>query len=173
MTLDKVLNQGQDRGSTCTDYSAGNDSDTEIHTEDDKKKKSLQQQRTETSFLFFHNMNISCFDFIKQSDKQRSLHCGGGCMYARPHMAKKRKTIFNHSIHLVGPLSRWVWPLCPHNKTSIHSFQGPFLYKTLKACKTLVTATAFCFPNLVSELGEKNDHISNSFNWTFIHWSYL
>ena len=138
-----------------------------------KKKQTLPQHQTETLFLFFHIMNISCFDFIKQCNKQGSLHCGGGSMYARPHMARERNTIFNHSIHLVWPLSQWVWPLCPHNKTSTHSFQGPFLYKTLKACKTLVTATAFCFQNLASDLGEKNDHISNSFNRTFIHWSYL
>lgn len=58
MTLDKVLHQSQDRGSTWTYYFTQNASDPEIHTEDKKKKKKL---KTETLFLSFQYLNISLF----------------------------------------------------------------------------------------------------------------
>lgn len=118
-----------------------------------KKIKKISQHRNFTSVLSVHECILLWLYNTVWEPEILALWR----MNARPHRKGKQSSILLFiSSGLYADESD---PCALKIKKSIQ-FSRSLSYKTLKAYKTAMTATAYCLQNLVSELGVKNDRIS-------------
>lgn len=167
MTLDKVLHQSQDRGSTWTFYSTG----MPLTLKFTLKTKNFN---VETLLLFFESFNTSFFGCVMQFDKLeilapwRMLYVYRAA-YSKDYMKTDCLQLFYSSLMVFMMMSLTSAPL-KHKKHTQCS--RSHTYKVLKACATVIKATAYCLQNLGSELGVRcylilfTEHLFIGFTYT-------